>query len=97
MKKLSSTILPFRTVYSPTSSRCVRFWPFGVTSPFEANDELIAVHIGTLDLEIMHFVVRLPPFVFSFARLAPLEHRHIAGHRLAAHDVVGPELLTSGL
>jgi hypothetical protein len=22
----------------------------------EANDELIAVHIGTLDLEIMHFV-----------------------------------------
>src|SRR5262249_61042802 len=32
MKKLSSTILPFRTVYSPTSSSRVRFWPFGVTS-----------------------------------------------------------------
>src|SRR5262249_13930609 len=63
----------------------------------EANDELIAVHIGTLDLEIMHFVVRFPPFAFSFDRLAPLEHRHIAGHRLAAHDFVGHELLTSGL
>ena len=30
----------------------------------EANDELIAVHVGTLNLEIMHFVVRFPPLVF---------------------------------
>src|SRR5215472_2585782 len=48
----------------------------------KANDELIAVHVGTLDLEIMHFVVRFPPFAFSFDRLAPLELRHISGHRL---------------
>src|SRR5215470_2152106 len=97
MKKLSSTILPFRTVYSPTSSRCVAFLALWRNLSLEANDELIAVHIGTLDLEIMHFVVRFPPFAFSFDRLAPLELRHISGHRLTAHDVVGPELLTSGL
>src|SRR6516165_5105057 len=30
----------------------------------------------------MHFVVRIPPLVFSFDRLAPLELCHIAGHRL---------------
>src|ERR1700747_1606312 len=62
----------------------------------KANDELIAVHVRTLHLEIMHFVVRFPPLAFSFDRLAPLELRHISGHRLTAHDVVGPEFLTSG-
>jgi hypothetical protein len=40
----------------------------------------------------MNFVVRIPPLGFSFHRLAPLEFCHIAGHRLTAHDVVGPEL-----
>jgi len=63
----------------------------------KSNDKLIAVHVGTLDLEVMHFVVRFPPLAFSFDRLAPLELRHIAGHRLTAHDVIGPEFLTSGL
>src|SRR5262245_5217792 len=63
----------------------------------EANDELIPVHIRTLDLKIMNFVVRVPPLGFSFHRLAPLEFCHIAGHRLTAHDVVGPEFLTGGL
>src|SRR5262245_17749159 len=63
----------------------------------EANDELIPMHIRTLDLKIMNFVVRAQPLVFSFHRLAPLEFCHIAGHRLTAHDVVGPEFLTGGL
>ena len=63
----------------------------------EANDELIAVHIGTLDLDIVHLVVRIPPLSFSFDRLAPFEHRHFAGHRLAAHDVIGPEFLAGGV
>src|ERR1700722_8440859 len=63
----------------------------------EADDELIAVHIGTLDLDIVHRVVRITPFAFSFDRLAPSEHRHVAGHRLAAHDVVGPEFLAGGV
>jgi hypothetical protein len=42
-------------------------------------------------------VVRVPPFAFAFDRLAPSEHRHIAGHRLAAHDVVGPEFFAGGV
>src|SRR5262249_4289251 len=63
----------------------------------EAHDELIAVHIGTLDLDIVHLVVRIPPFAFSFDRLAPFEHRHFAGHWLAALDAIGPEFLTGGV
>src|SRR5215813_5641397 len=63
----------------------------------EANDELIPVHIRTLNLKIMNFVVRVPPLGFPSTALRPLEFCHIAGHRLTAHDVVGPEFLTGGL
>src|SRR5262249_5235180 len=63
----------------------------------KANDELIPVHIRTLYLKVMNFVVRVPPFGFSFHRLASLEFCHIASHRLTAHDVVGPKFLAGGL
>jgi hypothetical protein len=63
----------------------------------EANDELISVHIRPLDLKVMNFVVCIPPLSLSLYGLAPLEFRHIAGHRLTAHDIVGPEFLTGGL
>jgi len=41
----------------------------------KANDELIAVHVRTFNLEVMHFMVRIPPLAFSLNRLAPLELR----------------------
>jgi TIR domain-containing protein len=63
----------------------------------EANNKLIAVHIGTLDLGIVHLVVRIPPLAFSFDRFAPFEHRHVTSHRLTAHDVIRPEFLTGGV
>jgi hypothetical protein len=63
----------------------------------EAHDELIAVHIGTLDLEIVHGVVCVPLRAFAFDRFATFEFRHVAGHRLAADNVVGPVFFAGGV
>src|SRR5262249_38680674 len=49
------------------------------------------------NLNIVHLVVRIPPLAFSFDRLAPFEHCHVAGHRFVAHDVIGPEFVTGGV